>query len=183
MPILLNEDHVPSDGGKPFKHIDFHCPDHQALIQMGHRSVRLDRNPDKDRPLSEHRYRRCPWRGCFGEIESGIEPRLPVAAWILHLPIADGQHYVYIMRDTDARRAYIGYTANPRARFTGHWRKAHLRDGGIGWLHDHMKDDPAWAPDIELIPFAHEAEARAAERRLQFEPGDWAADWDISGTN
>ena len=182
MPIRINLGHCPPDGGKPYKHIDLHCPHHQTVVQSGYESARLDRNPDKGKPLGQHLYRRCPWAGCFGQVDSVITPALTLPQWITNQPGDNGSHSVYILKDSLNQRAYIGYTANLRQRFAAHWRKAHRRDGAIGWLHDHMQTDPSWAPDVELIQFGSESDARACEHELQREPGDWATGWDVGGT-
>ena len=104
------------------------CPDLTAAVREGTRRSAF--NCDADKPLALHRYARCERPCCFGKINGVADSKRCYPAWILRQP-PGGKHFVYILRDADARAAYVGYTRNPRRRFKQRWDKARRRSGEV----------------------------------------------------
>ncbi len=152
MPVHINEGEKPADGGKPFKHLDYHGRHHQRLIRAGLRSRSIP-NPDHKKPLAQYQYRRCLEPTCFGDFDSVMSVVAPLPSWVSDQAGGGLGPWVYVLRDRQAQKVYVGYTSNPARRFKQQWENAHARDGSIGWLHDQLKVDRHWAPKVELRRF------------------------------
>jgi hypothetical protein len=176
--VWINDGHTPEDGGKPWKHLDPHCPLLEERAARGFPIRKLSRNPDNRKPVEQHLRRRCPHPGCFTE-RTGLRskqiraPRWLADADLLERSSAPDAWWTYLLADPKRHQFQVGKAKSLHARLQSRW-KATLKGGfdradTIPWLHDRLVEDPDFCPEVTFHSYATEADALAGERRIRAE--------------
>lgn len=169
MAIYINVGHVPSDGGKPWKHMNGRCAFLQELAEAGFPIKRVP-NTDGAKPLANHARRRC---DCF--IEQLALPKLRTPRWLQAAQATEARarrpsFWTYNIYDPEKRDSQVGMASDLSARLLSRWRatcKPGFPPDGIPWLNARLAEDKAFQPTLEVRRYASRDAALAAERKLR----------------
>ena len=169
MAIYINVGQVPSDGGKPWKHMNGRCAFLQELAEAGFPIKRVP-NTDGAKPWqtmlaaavtassSNWRCRNC-------ERRDGCKPRrLPKRARGAH---PSGRTTFTTQRSATLRSEW---RATSQPALLSRWRatcKPGFPPDGIPWLNARLAEDKAFQPTLEVRRYASRDAALAAERKLR----------------
>jgi hypothetical protein len=168
--VLINDQHRPEDGGKPWKHLDGDCPLLLRRAAAGF-SIRRVPNSDHGKPAESHIRRAC--LVCFqpGEPLGGIQP----PAWLAEARRleqgSDAVAWVYNLQHPYRKVAQVGMATNLhsrlKSRFTATLAGRFDKADNIPWYYDLLAAKSEDEPVLNATPFPSRAAAREAERDLR----------------